>query len=53
MPDTIWFSALIGGILIGISATILLAFNGRIAGISGMINGVLQRRPETISIGPW
>jgi uncharacterized membrane protein YedE/YeeE len=36
-----WIAGLIGGILIGISATILLAFNGRIAGISGMVNGAL------------
>ena len=34
-------AGLIGGILIGLSATILLAFNGRIAGISGMVNGAL------------
>ncbi|BAQ61290.1 probable transmembrane protein [Geminocystis sp. NIES-3708] len=37
-----WINGLIGGILIGISATILLVFNGRIAGISGMINGALE-----------
>jgi uncharacterized protein len=36
-----WRSALLGGILIGLSATVLLAFSGRIAGISGMINGAL------------
>lgn len=40
--ETSWINGLIGGILIGISATILLAFNGRIAGISGMINGALE-----------
>jgi hypothetical protein len=34
-------TALLGGILIGISATLLLIFNGRIAGISGMINGAI------------
>jgi uncharacterized membrane protein YedE/YeeE len=34
-------TALIGGILIGISATLLLAFNGRIAGISGMVNAAI------------
>lgn len=33
--------ALSGGMLIGLSATLLLAFNGRIAGISGMINGAI------------
>jgi len=36
-----WITALLGGILIGVSATLLLAFNGRIAGISGMINGAM------------
>lgn len=36
-----WQPALLGGILIGISATLLLAFNGRIAGISGMVNGAI------------
>ncbi len=35
-------TGLLGGILIGVSATILLAFDGRIAGISGMINGALD-----------
>ncbi|MCS6943541.1 MAG: YeeE/YedE thiosulfate transporter family protein [Geminocystis sp.] len=40
--ETSWINGLIGGVLIGISATILLAFNGRIAGISGMINGALE-----------
>ena len=35
------YSALAGGVLIGLSATILLLFNGRITGISGMISNVL------------
>jgi uncharacterized protein len=39
--DFNWVTALIGGILIGLSATLLLAFNGRIAGISGMVNGAI------------
>lgn len=37
-----WIYGLSGGILIGVSASILLAYNGRIAGISGMINGALE-----------
>ena len=41
-----WIAALIGGMLIGLSATILLAFNGRIAGISGMVNGAIKFQPE-------
>jgi uncharacterized membrane protein YedE/YeeE len=32
---------LLGGILIGISAALLLAFNGRIAGISGILYNLL------------
>lgn len=46
MTEVDWISALAGGILIGLSATILLAFNGRIAGISGMINGAIKFKPE-------
>ena len=34
-------SAVIGGALIGIAATLLLALNGRIAGISGILAGLL------------
>ena len=33
-------SAMAGGALIGISVTLLLLFNGRIGGISGIMNGV-------------
>ena len=38
-----WLSAIIGGILIGTSATLLLLLNGRIAGISGIVYGLMQR----------
>ena len=41
MANFNWFNGLMGGILIGLSATLLLAFNGRIAGISGIINGAI------------
>jgi uncharacterized membrane protein YedE/YeeE len=37
-------SALIGGLLIGLSACLLLLLNGRIAGISGIVGGLLQAR---------
>ena len=46
IEEVSWVNALIGGILIGLSATILLAFNGRIAGISGIVNGALKFEPE-------
>lgn len=35
------YTALSGGLLIGLSATIMLLFNGRITGISGMVSGLL------------
>ena len=37
--------ALAGGALLGLSATVLLAFNGRIAGISGIAGGLLGPAP--------
>ena len=36
-------TALVGGVVIGLSASLLLLFNGRIAGISGIVGGLLQR----------
>ncbi|NOH61265.1 YeeE/YedE family protein [Vibrio sp. RE88] len=36
-----WLS-LIGGTLLGLSATMLLMINGKVAGISGIVNGVLS-----------
>ncbi len=36
------FASLFGGILIGLSAVILMAFNGRIAGMTAMLGGVLE-----------
>ena len=38
--------ALIGGAFIGLSALIMLAGNGRIAGISGILGGALSSRGE-------
>lgn len=36
------WASLIGGILIGLASVMLLAFRGRIAGISGILGGVMQ-----------
>lgn len=41
MADFTPYSALAGGALIGLSAALLLFFNGRIAGISGLLNGAI------------
>lgn len=35
-------SAAGGGVIIGLAVTILILFNGRIAGISGILSGILQ-----------
>ena len=37
-----WMTALAGGMMIGVAATLLLWLNGRIAGVSGLLNGVLM-----------
>lgn len=39
--NSTWLLALAGGVLIGLSATLLLWLNGRVAGVSGILNGVL------------
>ncbi|MEL6492280.1 MAG: YeeE/YedE family protein [Cyanobacteria bacterium J06621_3] len=41
MADFNLATALAGGLLIGLSATLLLLCNGRIAGISGIVSGAL------------
>lgn len=41
-----WIFGLAGGLLIGTAAALLLLGNGRIAGISGILGGVLARIPE-------
>lgn len=35
--------ALIGGVLIGLGVAVMLLFNGKIAGISGVLGGALQK----------
>jgi len=44
------YASLIGGVLIGLGAVILMALNGRIAGMTAMLGGVLEpRSPDA----PW
>lgn len=40
---TEWLYALVGGLIIGASVSILFVANGRVTGISGILNGVLVR----------
>ncbi len=43
MDFSSYLPALIGGLLIGTAATLMLWLEGRIAGISGIVGGLLQR----------
>src|ERR1700675_724731 len=40
-----YVAASVGGVLIGLSAVLLMAFSGRIAGISGIVGGLLPPKP--------
>jgi uncharacterized protein len=42
------WSALAGGVLIGLAAALLVLLNGRIAGISGIVGGLLTPKPGDI-----
>ena len=44
-----WMLALAGGVLIGTAATLLLWLTGRIAGISGILGGVLMPRSGEVA----
>jgi len=43
MEDFTPVAGLIGGLLIGLAVTLLLLMNGRLAGISGIVGGLLAR----------
>jgi len=43
------YSALAGGMLIGLAAALFMALNGRIAGISGIVGGLLAPRSGDIA----
>jgi uncharacterized protein len=47
------WSALLGGSLIGLAASLLFLLNGRIAGISGIFNGVLQPKAGDTAWRAW
>ncbi len=44
-----WLVALAGGALIGLGATVLLAFNGRVMGVSGILSGLVTPKAGDIS----
>jgi uncharacterized membrane protein YedE/YeeE len=41
--------SLLGGVLIGVSSALFILANGRIAGISGILGGLLSRRPADMA----
>lgn len=43
------WSALIGGVMIGLAAAMFVLLNGRIAGISGVVGGLLRPRPGAVA----
>jgi uncharacterized membrane protein YedE/YeeE len=45
MAEFNWVTALVGGVLIGVSATLLFVLSGRIAGISGIVSSAISFRP--------
>ena len=47
MMESQWLLSLGGGMLAGLSALILMLFNGRVAGISGILAGAMQYKT------PW
>ncbi|MFC1235495.1 YeeE/YedE family protein [Vibrio sp. F74] len=49
MSFAIPWDSLFGGVLLGISATLLLLMNGKIAGISGILTGLLTPKSKDYS----
>ncbi len=48
MEDFTPVSGLAGGLLIGLATALLMLFNGRIAGISGIVGGLLARKASEV-----
>ena len=49
MQFTIPWESLFGGMLLGVSAILLMLFNGKVAGISGIVGGLLARKKNETS----
>jgi uncharacterized membrane protein YedE/YeeE len=46
-------SATVGGLFIGAAATLLLLFVGRVAGISGIVGGLVDSQPDGVGWRLW
>lgn len=51
MPQE-WINALVGGLIIGVSVSLMLLTNGRVTGISGILSGALST-PNKDSSWRW
>jgi len=40
-----WLNALLGGVLIGIAASLMLLWNGQVAGVSGILGRLITSKP--------
>jgi uncharacterized membrane protein YedE/YeeE len=49
LEDFTPLSGLVGGLLIGLSTALLMLLNGRIAGISGIVGGLLARKGSEVA----
>lgn len=48
-----WIKALMGGVLIAVSVTLFLAFNGRVTGISGIVYGLFNSSVKESKVWRW
>jgi len=49
---SMWLWSALGGLLIGVAASLMLVMNGRVTGISGIIYGILKN-PRKASAWQW
>lgn len=48
MPAS-WINALVGGLIIGLAVSLMLLWNGRVTGISGIIYGLLTPKKQDVA----
>src|SRR3954452_5980338 len=53
MANIHFIDSLVGGAMIGCAAVLLLAFNGRLAGISGILAGIFSAYPSSEKRWRW
>lgn len=41
-----WMHALLGGILIGVAVSLMLLWNGQVAGVSGILGSLISAKPK-------